>query len=1092
MSARDTDYRQQRLAFSAVFVNFVVCRLIDRRQSVVSLDPLSAASSNSNPSSLLNHGANREGERRQLTVMFCDLVESTALSARLDPEDLKSVLESYQSCSAHFISRFGGTILRYMGDGILACFGYPSAHEDDAERAVHAGLGIVNAVAELRPHAELILHVRVGIATGEVIVGTRCGMPGESEIVGVTPNLAARLQSVADPDNIIISASTRKLIGGLFEVESLGGLELKGFGRPVQAWRVSRQASAESRFEAMHPSRAEPVIGRQHEIELLLRRWERATLGEGGAVVISGEPGVGKSRLVSSLRERLAPDSYLRYTYWGSQHHQTSALYPVISQLERNAGITRDDSEERKLDKLESFLKDTEIPGLVQNLAALLSIPTAARYPPVPLTPKELKSQIFNTIVARLEELSKKRPVLLVIEDLQWIDPTSLELIDRIIDQIELLPVLAIVTFRSGFELPGWVEKAHVTRFSLDRLNRDDSVILVRQLIRDSNLADDVIEQILSKADGIPLYHEELTKAVLESEGLSVGQDRAATLSVPSTLYDSLMERLDRMSSVKPIAQLAATIGRTFSQNLLQAVCADFDADVNIALSQLVDSGIVCREERAPEVAYYFRHALLQDVAYQSLLRDVRRRYHCKIARTLAEQFPQISEVQPEVLAYHYGEGAQPAEAILYWKRAARRATQRSANIEAITQFETALRLVQDLPEGDIRVREECELFMGLIPPLIATKGYSAPEVEHAYSKALRLADQLGGRPQILPLMFSKYAYHLLSGQVSKAAVIAEEMLVASRGPFEAELAPLRLRAVATCRFFLGDSSGARKTLEDSVKAYDPERHRNSAFVYGHDHLAVSLGTLSLLLWHLGFVNEALQRQRQAVVHARSLSHLNTLGVVYFYGAALHALCRNEIETKAFGDQLSMLGTEHKLPLWSAVGTYFNGWALAQQDNNVLDGCALMEEGLLTLKKMQTGHYRPLFLTWLAAGYCKGRQPERGLEALDEAFTIMNSGGERWTEAESYRVRSELLTLVTDPRYHDAEKCAKEALTIAQAHESRSLEVRAATTLARLWINNHNSSEARALMERVCVSSKEETPTRDLSEARALLRELAA
>ena len=1058
--------------------------------SVISADPLSAVSRNTSYPRLVNYPSSRDGERRQLTVMFCDLVESTALSARLDPEDLTYVLQSYQSCSAQFISRYGGTISKYMGDGILACFGYPSAHEDDAERAVHAALAIVTAVGQLRPHADLVLHVRIGIATGEVIVGAGGGMAEEGAIVGVTTNLAARLQSIAEQDAVVIADSTRKLIGGLFEVESLGGLNLKGFGRPTQGWRVRRQTSAESRFEAMHPSRVEPMVGRRHELELVLKRWEKAARGEGGAVVISGEPGVGKSRLVSSLRERLPADSYLRYSYWGSQHHQTSALYPVISQIERNAGIVREDSDDRKLTRLEDFIRDSEIPGRVETLAALLSIPTAERYPALRLNPRELKHRIFDTIVARLEELCKKRPVLLVVEDLQWIDPTSLELIERIVERIRSLPVLMIVTFRSGADCPKWIENDQNIHVSLDRLNRNDSIVLVRQLIGDSGLADDVVEQIISKADGVPLYHEELTKAVLQSDGLSQRERRSAALSVPASLHDSLMERLDRMSSVKQVAQLAATIGRTFGRDLLQAVCAHFDANVDGALVQLVDAGIVCREERAPELVYYFKHALLQDVAYQSLLREVRRRYHTDIAQTFAEQFPHIAEVQPELLAYHYGEGGQTAEAISYWKRAGRRATQRSANVEATAQFENALRLVQDLPDSDARAREEYELIMGLIPPLIATKGYSAPEVEHAFSNALRLADPLGGALQILPLMFSRYAYHLLTGQVAKAAASAEEMLAASQGQHDPELAPVGLRAVATCRFFLGDSHGARKMLEDSIRAYDPERDRNSAFIYGHDHLAVGLGTLSLLLWHVGLVGDARERLRQAMVHARSLSHLNTLGVVYFYSAAFHALCRNEIEVKIFGNQLSMLGSEHKLPLWSAVGTYFSGWARAEENDDVLEGCALMQEGLLTLKRMKTGQYRPLFLSWLAAACVKGRQRERGLEALEEARALMDNGAERWTEAEYYRVRSELLMLGPDPQYVDAVECAKEALRIAQAQQSRSLEIRASTALARLWLNDRRSSEAGALLERILESSSQDLPARDLREARALLGEL--
>ena len=710
--------------------------------TAISTEPLPAPSREAARSAARSSERNQRAERRQLTVMFCDLVDSTALSDRLDPEDLTFVLQCYKSTCAQLIERFGGTISKYMGDGILTCFGYPSAHEDDAERAVQAALAIVTAVARLRPLPEVALHTRIGIATGKVIVGDLEGegIDEEGAIVGATTNLAARLQAVAGTDGIVVAASTRKLVGGLFELVSLGALELKGFARPVQAWRVQGQSSAESRFEAMHPTRVGPLIGRGDELAALQARWEGTRSGRGWVVLISGDPGIGKSRLVSELRDQLAADTYYRLSYYGSQHHQTNALYPVITQIERNAGIAQDDDNEQKLDKLEAFLIATSMSDRVQVLAALLSISTAARYPVLPLTPKELKDAIFAAITARFVELCREKPVLLVIEDVQWIDPTSLELVEQLVERIKTLPVLMIITIRAGAETPRWAGQEHVTRRTLDRLSRDESIQLVGQIVGGVPIAADVLEQIISKADGVPLYHEELTKTVLESEAIAAEQDATMTLSVPATLHDSLMARLDRMFSAKQIAQLAAAIGRTFSRDLLRAACGAPDEVVDSALLQLVDAGIVCREERSPELTYEFRHALLQDVAYQSLLRDVRREYHYDIARALNEHFPQTAEVQPEVLAFHYGEAGEITEAISYWKRAAQRATQRSANVEARTQYYSALRLVPDLPAGEDKVQEEYQILMGLIPSLFATQGYSSPDVGQAISRALSLA----------------------------------------------------------------------------------------------------------------------------------------------------------------------------------------------------------------------------------------------------------------------------------------------------------------------------------------------------------------
>lgn len=1034
-------------------------------------------------------------EWRQLTLMFCDLVDSTALSHRLDPEDLRPVLQSYQACCANSISRLGGTISRYLGDGILACFGYPSAHEDDAERSIHAALEIVREVAQLRPRADLILRVRVGIATGKVVVGDLEGegTAEERAIVGETPNLAARLQSIAEPNTVVISSSTYRLISGLFDVLDLGPFDLKGFSSPVRAWRVSGEATAESRFAATHAVSMAPIVGRQQEIELLLDRWEQARDGEGQVILISGEPGIGKSRLVSALRERMRQDDCFHLSYHGSQHRQTSALFPVISQVERNAAITRDDTNEDKLDKLERLLKDSRYPisETVPILATLLSISTEARYPPLQLTPKQIKDKTFQTLALRLEEMCEQKPILLVVEDAQWIDPTSLELIEQTIDRVKSLSALAIIVFRPEFVVP-WIAQPHITSLSLNRLSRRQAAVLVEQLTVGKKIPGETVDQIVTRADGVPLFLEELTKTVIEFGVAAEREDRSnakgspGQLSVPASLHDSLMARLDRMSTVKQVTQLAATIGRTFSLELLRSVCTIQATVLDDALVQLVEAGILYREQRPSGAFFQFKHALLQDVAYQSLLRSTRRKYHNDIARTLAEKFPEIADVHPEVLAYHFSEGGQAIEAIRYWMLAGERATKRSANIEAVSQINSALALLGTVPEHEEKTHQEYKLLLSLIPPLVATRGYSAVEVEQTFTRALLLAERIGDTSRIFPVLYSQYAYHLMTGQIRKAAALAEEFAVSYRRHQAVDLAPIGERLDATCRFLLGSLGAARLAIEKAVASYDPEIHRNSAFAYGHDHLATGLGILSLILWQLGFTDQAGDRHRQALVHARSLSHLNSLGVVFFYGAALHALRRDESEVKIYAAQLSQLGGEHQLALWSAVGTFFHGLALSEQ-KHFHEGSAIMQQGLATLKNIHVGHFRPLFLSWLAEAYGKGGEPERGLVALDEARTLMNSGGERWMEADSYRIKGELLMLSGGEAAVEAEECAWEAVRISRAQQSLSLELRAATSLSRLWFEQGKLQEGRELVKRVCASFSEGFATKDFAEARAVL-----
>jgi class 3 adenylate cyclase len=605
-------------------------------------------------------------ERRQVTVMFSDLVGSTALSARMDPEDLREVISAYQKCVAQTVQRFGGFVAKYMGDGVLIYFGYPQAHEDDAERAVRAGLELVSAVGGLKTHAAL--QTRVGIATGLVVVGDLIGSGASQEqaIVGETPNLAARLQGVAEPNAVVIAESTRRLVGDLFELEDVGATDLKGITGPVRAWAAVRQASVEGRFEAFHAGGLTALVGREEELDLLLRRWSKAKVSEGQAVLLSGEPGIGKSRLTAALLERLASEPHTRLRYFCSPQHTDSAFYPIISQMERAAGLVHDDTPHAKLDKLDAVLAQTSTP--IQDVALfaeMLSLPNDGRYPALDLAPEERRQKTQEALTAQLVGLTGQRPALMIVEDAHWVDPTSLEVFGRTVDQIKTLPVLLIVTFRPEFDAP-WAGRSHVTTLALNRLGEREAAAIIARIVGNKDLPADVTAEIVERTDGIPLFVEEITKAVLEAGSEDEARQTAAAmpspaLAVPASLHASLMARLDRLGPAKEIAQIGAAIGREFSHVLLSAVVSKPEADLNSALNHLISAGLAFRQGQPPHATYLFKHALVQDAAYGTLLREPRRALHARIAESLEGRFADIAETQPELLARHCTEAGPAA-----------------------------------------------------------------------------------------------------------------------------------------------------------------------------------------------------------------------------------------------------------------------------------------------------------------------------------------------------------------------------------------------------------------------------------------------
>jgi class 3 adenylate cyclase len=651
-------------------------------------------------------------ERRQVTVMFSDLVGSTALSARMDPEDLREVISAYQKCVADTVRRFGGFVAKYLGDGVLVYFGYPQAHEDDAERAVRAGLELIAAVAGLKTRAAL--QTRVGIATGLVIVGDLIGSGAAQEqaIVGETPNLAARLQGIAEPNTVVIAEGTRRLLGNLFELQDLGAKDLKGVAGPVRAWAALRASSAEGRFEALHASGLTALVGRDEELDLLLRRWSRAKTGEGQVVLLSGEAGIGKSRLTAALLERLAAEPHTRLRYFCSPQHTDSAFYPIISQMERAAGLAHDDTPQRKLDKLDAVLAQSFTPRQDAALfAEMLSLPNDGRYPVLELIPEQRRQRTLDAFAAQLAGLARQQPVLMIVEDAHWVDPTSLEVFGRTVDRIKALRVLLIVTFRPEFNAP-WAGRSHVTSLALNRLGEREAAAIIARLVGNKELPADVMAEIVERTDGIPLFVEEMTKAVLEAESEGEGRRTAAAvpspaLAVPASLHASLMARLDRLGSAKEVAQIGAAIGREFFHALLAAVVRKPEVELNSALDRLITAGLLFRQGVPPHATYLFKHALVQDAAYGTLLREPRRELHARIAEALESQFAEIAENRPELLARHCTEAGLIEKAAVLWCKAGQWSLDRSALVEAAEQLTRALAHIETLP-GRRSIRHVC------------------------------------------------------------------------------------------------------------------------------------------------------------------------------------------------------------------------------------------------------------------------------------------------------------------------------------------------------------------------------------------------
>jgi class 3 adenylate cyclase/predicted ATPase len=1039
-----------------------------------------------------------EAERRQLTVLFCDLVDSTTLARQLDPEDYREVVRAYQATCTDVIQRFDGTIAQYLGDGLLVYFGYPQAHEDDAQRAVRAGLEILDALSPLKGRLAadkgMRLAVRLGIHTGLVVVGAM-GTGGRQEqlALGDTPNIAARLQGLAAPDTVVVSDATWRLVQGYFACDDLGPQPLKGVETPVRAYQVLGLSGAQSRLDVVSPRGLTPLVGREVEVALLRERWAQAQDGLGQVVLLSGEAGIGKSRLVLAMKEQVADAPHSRWECRCSPYFQDSALYPLIELASRALQFGRDEAPEGKLQKLETALARYGLaqPDTVALWAALLSVPLTEAYPPLHLTPQRQKQKTLDAIVALLLAQAAEQPVLFIVEDVHWVDPSTLEFLTLLIDLGPAARILTLLTCRPEFHAP-WGVRPHLTPLTLTRLPRPQVPQMIVRITGGKALPPEVVDQIVAKTDGVPLFVEELTKMVLESGLLREGEEHyeltgpLPPLAIPATLHDSLMARLDRLATVKDVAQLGATIGRTFTYELLQAVSPLDTATLQQGLRQLVEAELVYQRGAPLQALYTFKHALIQDAAYQSLLRSTRQQYHQRIAQVLEGRFPETAETQPELLAHHYTEAGLSEAALLYWQRAGQRAMEHSANIEASSHFTAALALLKTLPETPERTTQELTLHIALAVPLIATKGYGAPEVAQAYSRAQELCQQVGENALQFSALRGVWNCHLMKAELQTAHALGKQLMrLARRGHDTALLVEVH-RALGTTLLFLGELTSARTYLEQGIALYDPLQHRSLALRYGADSGIVCRLYLAWTLWVLGYPDQALLNIHDTLSQARELAHSFTQAFALNHAAMIHMFRREKLVVQEQAEASMAFSTEQRVAQWLAQGTVLRGWALAAQGRGA-EGIAQIRAGIVAWRATGAELIQPWNLAQLAEAYQQAGRVTEGLHVIAEALTLVEKTQERWWEGELHRLKGELLLAhIQDQR--EAEACFHHALTVARHQQAKSLELRAAMSLARQWQQQGKHIAARDLLASIYSWFSEGFDTADLQEARALLR----
>jgi class 3 adenylate cyclase/predicted ATPase len=1018
----------------------------------------------------------------------------------MDPEDLREVISAYRRCVAETVRQLGGFVSQYLGDGVLIFFGYPQAHEDDAERAVRAALQLVAAVGELKTHA--LLRTRVGIATGLVVVGEMSDAGGirERGIVGETPNLAARLQSIAEPNQVVIADNTRRLLGNIFELEDLGTKHLKGLADATRVWAVLQASSVASRFEAMHATRLTDLIGRDEEIGLLARRWTRAKSGEGQVVLLSGEPGIGKSRLTAALLEHVGKEPHGRLRYFCSPHHSDSVLYPVIGHLERVARLAYNDNLQTKLDKLDRVLAYTAASKEDAALfAEMLSLPNDGRYPILQLTPEQRREKTLETLWAQVESLARQNTVLMIFEDAHWSDPTSLEAIGRAVSRVAGRRILLIVTYRPEFD-PPWVGRPHVTTLTLNRLAEREVGMMIDRVVGNKPLAMNVRRDIIERTDGVPLFVEEITRAVLEAE-TAAERAIAAILStaseVPASLHASLMARLDRLGPAKEVAQIGAAIGREFSHALLSAVAQKPEAQLESSLEALLAAGLVFQQGTPPDVIYLFKHALVQDAAHSTLLREPRRALHARIAAALEGKFADIVERRPEVLARHCTEAGLIERAAHLWGKAGQRSLYRSALIEAVEQLSRALAHIAALPSTAELRREQIRLQVALVNPLMHVKGYAAAETKKAAEQARLLIQQAEsqGEPPDEPLLLFSVLYGFwVANYVAFDGDVIRELATQFLSLADERQAMLPLvaghRLMGASSLHAGETVKARTHLDKAIELYLPAEHRRGAMLFGQDVRVAALFYRSLALWQLGYPDAAIRDAARSVVDARDTGQAANVMAALAITSLTHMHCGNYSLAKAQLDEVCALAEEKSAMFWK-VGAMLLLGCLSALNGKATEAVKTIGSGMGAWRSTGASLWMPMHLAHLIGAYADVGHFDQAQRCFDDAVTLMAQTKERWYESDIHRIAGDVAMRAPDADPVKAETLFAQALDIARAQQAKSFELRAAMSLASLWREQKRCDEARSLLAPIYNWYTEGFDTHDLRQARELLDGLA-
>ena len=1032
----------RRRLLKAIAARNTEAALISSPDKASSLDKSSSAAllPSGEKSSVAEEPGSGDAERRQVTVMFADMVGSTALSARLDPELLGGLIRRYQDAVAGAIGRYGGFVAKFMGDGVLAYFGFPRAFEDAAERAVRAAIGILSEVGAIETPDGTRVQARIGVATGLVVVGEiiGTGMAQERTIVGETPNLAARLQALAGPDCIIVSESTHKLLGGLFELTHTGEHELKGFARPVPAWRVCGEASVESRFAAIRTGGL-PLIGRAHEMGLMRERWHLARQGEGQIVTVTGEAGIGKSRMIEALQEELAGEAHARVNLQCSPYHSDSALYPVIQYLNRAAGFAAADPADTRAEKLRALLAARRIadPNALPLLAELLSIPMAGT-DPAAQSPAQRKASTLALIVEILARLGGGDPVLILLEDAHWIDATTLEMMTRLTDSIGRAQLLAVVSARPDF-VPPWQARPHATLVTLGRLGRPECMQVVAGVAAAHGLSADTIAAIIAKTDGVPLFVEELTRSVMEA----AGEDSA----VPATLKDSLMARLDRLGGAREVAQIAAVIGRQFTFALLEAATGKDTGELEGTLARLMAAGIVFPEERGLERSFIFKHALVRDAAYESLLLMRRREWHGRVAQALEQRFGDVAAREPELLAYHFGEAGIVPLACKYRRQAGDQAVSRSAYAEAIAHFTAGLELAKSLPP-QTGLQRQLDFWLKLGSALFVTQGLQSTEAETAYTSAARIGEELDDGPASFQAKWGLWINANLRRKTALARDRANELVSLARQSSDRELLLEAYHCQLSTAHFRGDVGGVLEGSRNAISLYDASQHRHLAHAFGGHDPCVCAHAQCGNAWQIsGEAQQARQHFTQAIALAETLDHPNSLAHGLHSTGMGHQLGGDREAAYTAAHRAAALANKFSLPPWRASSLILVGWATAT-GATAADAVRLIDAEIANATAVGP---LPQYYLGLAAEVllCAGR-PADALGHLDRAIAGIDEAGVGIYLPEIYRLRGACLLALDRRNKAEARSCFASAADIAERQGAVIFERRAQASLSEL------------------------------------------